>query len=154
MIGRVLRTILRFFRCVLTNRAAQFLFVAHLVLVIYACADKPSLNRAENNEVLTGTSSSMVLIAGRGFHYHYESPLVKTLWVVDLPGEFLGVIFIGLPLYPILKIMPPLGAYDSSWFAAITFLAGSSFQWMLVGYLTERSISFYRHLQPYDERND
>lgn len=146
---RFLRTILRFVKRVLTNRVAQLFFIIHLVLVVYACADKTPLRRAESNGVSTG-ASSMVLIAGRGFHYHYETPLVKALWILDLPGEAVASFLICLPLLPILKLLPPLGAFDESWLAAVVFLVGSSFQWMLIGYLVEESISFYRHLQPHE----
>lgn len=153
VISSELKASLCFVKRILTSRVAQFFFVAHLVLVVYACADKTPRNRAESNEVSTG-ASSMVLIAGRGFHYHYESPLVKTLWTIDLPGALLAEIIAYLPLAAISELMPPLGAYDESWLAALIFLAGSSFQWMLVGHLVERSILFYRHRPRHDERSD
>ena len=136
----MMKAILQFLKRVASSRVGHILLVVHLSLVVFDFAQKTPVSRAENNRVHEAGEilSSSVLLAGRGFHYHYESPLLKLLILVDLPGLLLGLI-VGLMLIPINSVAP-LGAYDESWVAAGILLLGTSIQWQMVGYCLEKIV--------------
>ena len=133
----MMKAFLKFLRRVASSRVGHVLLVIHLFLVVFDFAQKSPVSRAENNRAYEAGEimSSSTLLAGRGFHYHYESPLLKLLILVDLPGLLLSLIF-SLVLIPI-NYFAPLGAYDESWVAAGIFLLGTSIQWQFVGYCLE-----------------
>jgi len=133
-----MNAVLRFIKRVASSRAGHVLLIAHLSLIVFDFAHKSPVSRAESNRVYEAGEAveSATLLAGRTFHYHYESPLLKFLMFIDLPGIFLSLI-LGLVLLPINYIVP-LGAYDESWVAAAIFLLGTSTQWQFVGYCLAR----------------
>ncbi len=135
-----MRRVFVFAKKVMCSRIGQILLVAHLILVVFDFSYKKPLTRAENNSVREASEiSSATLIAGRGFHYHYESDLLKFLVFIDTPGIIISFV-IGLLLTPLGLILPPLGYYDESWVAAFILLCGTSVQWQLVGYCIERCV--------------
>lgn len=102
--------------------------------MVFDFAQKTPVSRAENNRVVEAGEmmGSATLLAGRMFHYHYESPLLKFLIFVDLPGILLSLL-LGLTLLPINYVVP-LGTYDESWVTAVILLLGTSLQWQVIGY--------------------
>jgi uncharacterized membrane protein YciS (DUF1049 family) len=97
--------------------------------------------------------SDQVLIAARPFHYHYESNLLKTLIILDMPGIYLSLL-IGLLLIPFNYLFHPC-VYAGSWIAAIVFLIGTSIQWWFTGFIFGAIVRWYRNLKPegYTERD-
>jgi hypothetical protein len=75
--------------------------------------------------------SSATLLAGRPFHFHYESIALKLLVLVDLPGT-VAMIPISLVLAPLSKAFG-LGFYSNSYVTAAIMLLGATCQWLLVG---------------------
>jgi hypothetical protein len=117
-----------------SSRVGHILLILHLSLVVFDFAQKTPISRAESNRVVEAgeTMESATLLAGRMFHYHYESPLLKFLIFVDLPGILLSLL-LGLALLPI-NYVAPLGAYDESWVAAVILLLSTSLQLQVIGY--------------------
>ena len=130
---------LYFLERVASSRAGHALLILHLSLVVFDFAQKTPVSRAESNVVYKAGEimPSSLLLAGRSFHWHYESALLRLLVFVDMPGLLLSFLF-GLILAPLSYILPPLGAYDDSWFVAGLFLVGASIQWQFIGYLLGR----------------
>lgn len=131
------RRFLHYLKRVASSRVGYVLLILHLSLLVYDFADKKPVVRAENNRVIEKGErrESAVLLAGRMFHYTYESPLLKFLIFVDLPGIFLTLL-LNIVLLPVLYFIP-LGEYDASWVAAALFLLGTSIQWQFIGFCLE-----------------
>ncbi len=91
-----------------SSRVGHLLLILHLSLVVWIFGQETPVPRAQNNAHREHYSSSQ-LLAGRGFHWHYESAELKLLSLVDLPGILLGVL-IALILVPLFYFLPPLGA--------------------------------------------
>lgn len=92
--GKVVKAlIVRFLKRVALSRVGQLLLVVHLCLVVYGFAQKPALG--PGSIPCVEQPSSAILLAGRSYHFHYESDLIKAVTVLDLPaltvGSFLGV---------------------------------------------------------------
>jgi hypothetical protein len=128
------KVISRFIKRAASDRVGHTLLIAHLCLFIYVFAQKSPVSRTEHNRVIEAgeTLSSTILFAGRGFHFHYESPLLKFLLMIDSPALLIEMA-LGIFLIP-LRYFVRLGAYDESWVAAGMFLIATSIQWQLVGY--------------------
>ena len=124
-----MRAIGRFFGRLLACRAAHALFVTHLCLVIFAFADKPAENPPDY-DCAPGLETNRGLLAGRTLHFSYESPLLKTLLILDIPS-----------MIPSALLGPPVEShfcdYAASWVAALILLFFSSAQWWLIGYWIE-----------------
>jgi hypothetical protein len=136
----MLNAILQSLKRVVSSRVGHVLLILHLSLVVFEFTQKNPVSRAESNRVYEARemTESATLLAGRVFHYHYESPLLKFLIFVDMPGIALSF-FLGLVLVPI-NYIAPLGEYDASWAVAGILLIGTSTQWQLIGYGLERMI--------------
>jgi hypothetical protein len=80
-----------------------------------------------------GWGSSASVLAGRPFHFEYESNLLKCLSVVDLPA-MVAAIPLDLVVAALLKIFR-VGSFVGSYFGAgLMFLAGTS-EWLALGKL-------------------
>ncbi len=135
-----MKRILYFIKRVASSRIGHTLLIVHLSLVVFDFAQKQPVSRAESNIVRTAENqSSSSLLAGRGFHWHYESTLLKFLVLADLPGIFLSLL-IALILVPLFYVLPTLGEYDASWVGAVLLLLATSIQWQFIGYCLERVI--------------
>jgi hypothetical protein len=83
-----------------------------------------------------GGGSSATLLAGRPFHFEYESLLLKLLILVDVPSTLATV-----PLsFALLLAATPfhLGFYQGSYLSAAMLLLGASCQWLVVGHQLDR----------------
>lgn len=135
--------ILCFIRQVMSSRIGRILLIVHLIVVVITFSQKPPVSREDVNAVTKEALSqyTSTLVAGRDLHYHYESPVIKFLTFLDIPGICVGLI-IGLFLIPIDLALPP---YESSWLLATALLCGTSIQWILIGYFVERLICRSNH---------
>jgi hypothetical protein len=79
-----------------------------------------------------GGGSSATLLAGRPFHFEYESLLLKFLIVVDIPA-MLGMVPLSFVLLLFSKQFH-LGFYQGSYLSAAILLFGASCQWLLAGH--------------------
>ena len=83
-----------------------------------------------------GGWSSATLFAGRPFHFHYESLVLKLLILADLPSAF-AMLPLDLVLASFLKLLH-FGFYVGSYLSAVLVLFGATCQWLLVGSKGER----------------
>ncbi len=125
----------RFLRRVLASRLGQLCAVTHLCLVLFDFSRKGVQDFDPNNCAsvsewhITGS-----LIAGRFFHYTYESTLHKLTVVFDLPALAASSVVTA----PLNYLSPHTCVYTASWISAFVMLAFASFQWLLVGRGIER----------------
>jgi hypothetical protein len=121
----------KFVKFIFGSRLAQFLFVVHLVLVVYAFAQKPRANP----DAWGWSGCHGVPIADRVLYYCNETGLLKVLATLD---------FVGVVLFSIFATFfgwvwgPSISFHVGSWITAMVLLACTSFQWMLVGSCIER----------------
>jgi hypothetical protein len=83
-----------------------------------------------------GGWSSATLLAGRPFHFTYESLFLKLLIAFDLPAMIAM-----LPLSAILSVFWKtlhFGSYSASYLAAVLLLFAASCQWLVIGKRLER----------------
>jgi hypothetical protein len=112
------------------SRLALFLFVLHLVLVLYAFAQKP---RANPDSWDSGGGCHGVPIADRVLFYCDETGLLKVIATLDLVGVLL------FSLFATFFGWVPVGNFHVfSWVVALMLLICTSLQWLLVGSCTER----------------
>jgi phosphate starvation-inducible membrane PsiE len=123
----MLKSILRFIKRAATNRLGQLLIIIHLILVVYDFARKRPLS--VGCDFKEGEWDFSV-IADRIVHFHYESVILKIIFVLDLPALFLSVVFTPLRYF----LYPHICAYSQSWIEAGILLTCASIQWLLVGY--------------------
>lgn len=129
-----MRVLLLLFRRVVSSRVGHFLLVAHLVIIVYEFAQKPVAYYTDTPCFLE--PSSAAFIAGRGYHWHYESALLQWISFLDFPALVLGTLSSNL-LSPL-----SLCAFTRSWVDAILILTFASVQWLLVGFIVESIIGY------------
>jgi hypothetical protein len=111
--NKILRSAAHFGLRVFRSRVGQLLFLLHLMLVAYAYWERAPTTKVP-------------------IHFFYESTLLKTLIVLDLPA----LILCGIVAYPLTSSDSPLSTYQwSSWIAAAIVLSLTSIQWWIIGYL-------------------
>lgn len=100
---------------VASSKLGQVLTLVHLLLIVYALASRGEAT----------------------FHFHYETTLLKALFILDLPAlTFLSIV--ALPFKSLIDYITPFRwAY---WIGGATALFCVSVQWWFVGYLIERFI--------------
>jgi len=81
-----------------------------------------------------GGWSSATLLAGRPFHFEYESLFLKLLILVDLPS-MLAVVPLSLLMFP---AHFHISSYQGSYLSAALLLFAASFQWLLVGHQVDQ----------------
>ena len=107
------RAAFNFIKRVLSSRTGQILFVAHLVISVYALAERQKGGNPWH------------------FHYHYESPLMKALLIVDSPMLDISR-----------RVVSPLireGGYANQYSPVMWLVAAFIFfcvliQWWFIGY--------------------
>jgi hypothetical protein len=119
-----------FVRRVAASRAGLLLAFVHFCLVVYGFAQKEPVELGGDGPFDISRVAGVSIIAGRAFHWHYESTLLKVICVLDLPGILLSLP-IGLPFPFIFK---EASVQVQSWIGAVIMLIGTSIQWWLVGY--------------------
>jgi hypothetical protein len=76
------------------------------------------------------------LFAGRPFHYVYQSWILKSLILVDMPAMLVGFAC-GLLLWP-LSIIKPIPIYEASYISAGILFVLATGQWLIVGHLLQK----------------
>lgn len=127
---------LKVIKRVAASRLGQILFVAHLVFVVYEFAQKPAASYSGTPCVRE--LSSAAFIAGRNYHWNYESPLLKIISLLDFPAVVIGT-FVSNLLSPL-----ELCDFTISWVEAVVALTVASLQWLFVGFIVE---SIFRALK-------
>ena len=113
------------------SRIACLLACLHISWFVLAIANMSPPSPALGGFLDQGGGSSATLLAGRPFHFHYESLELKLLVLADLPSS-LAMIPVSLPIAILLKALG-FGFYSDSYVTAILVLVGATCQWLLVG---------------------
>src|SRR5258708_2457242 len=130
----------RVVKFVVGSRLAQFFFVIHLILVVYAVHTLP---RANPDAWDSGGGCHGVPIADRVLFYCDATGLLGTMATLDFIAVALFGIFATLFLlggWLLLWWVPEIGFHAFSWIVAIVLLSVTSFQWMVVGACVERLV--------------
>lgn len=80
-----------------------------------------------------GRWSSASILAGRPFHFHYESGLLKCLFVADLPS-MIAAVPLDFALGALLKVVR-VGSFVGSYLGAGLMLLVGTFEWLALGKL-------------------
>lgn len=110
---KFLKALVHFIWRVASSRLGQILFLLHLVLVVYAYTSRESVEPV---------------------HFHYESALLKSLLVLDLPALTVATILAA----PIAHVNSPFSSYWwAPWVTDGLGLLCASIQWWFVGFVIQ-----------------
>jgi hypothetical protein len=119
-----------FVRRVVASRTGLLLAFVHFCLVVYGFAQKQPVELGGDGPFDITRAAGVSVIAGRAFHWHYESTLLKIIFLLDLPGALLAL----LMSLPFALVFSGASTAVQSWIGAVILLIGTSIQWLLVGY--------------------
>jgi hypothetical protein len=102
----------------------------------------PSRGAASLLDSLDG--ADWTLLAGRPFHFTYQSWVLKSVFLADLPAMLVASLT-DLLLWPV-SIVTHIGRYEGSYIAAGLLFVVATGQWLIVGYALERR--FRKKTQP------
>jgi len=126
--------IARFLSETIRSRLAWLIVFLHAAWFLLAIANmSPPSRDFEHFE-----GSTVAILAGRPFHFHYESLCLKILTLLDLPSSLASIPFAILFL-PFFKLFH-LDLYEGSYVGACILLAMSSLQWLTIGRLADKWI--------------
>jgi hypothetical protein len=125
----------RFLTEAIRSRLAWLLVSMHVAWFLLAIANMSPPSPGFANYLEHGGWSSATILAGRPFHFVYESLLLKLLFLADLPS-MLAEIPAAFVMSPLLRILH-VGFYSSSYVDAALWLTLGSCQWLVVGVLVE-----------------
>jgi hypothetical protein len=94
----------------------------------------PSRTAANFLDSVQGADWAM--FAGRPFHFHYQSWILKSLFLADLPSMLVASVG-GLLSVP-LKLTRHIDTYTGSYVGAGLLFVVATGQWLLVGFLIQR----------------
>jgi hypothetical protein len=126
-----LRAVVGVFRSCATSRLAWLFACLHAALFFLAIANMSPPSPAFADYLDNGGSSTAALLAGRPFHFHYESALLQLLLLADLPSMLVEALLALLSLPLLMNIQ--VGHYVGSYFGAGLLLLIATFQWLAVG---------------------
>lgn len=110
--NRILRSAAHFALLVFRSRVGQLLSLLHLILLVYAYLERAPTTKYP-------------------IHFFYESTLLKTLIVLDLPALILSAIV----AYPFISQDSMSTSLWSKLMEAAIVLSLTSIQWWIIGYL-------------------
>ena len=118
-----------FVRRFFTNRIGWFLAVAHFCLTVYDFAQKTVDDGCEPS-----SAAGHYLIAGRYFHWTYESLIHQVTILLDFPSLIVSEFLMS----PISYFIPVNNCvYTRSWIFAYVLLVVTSLQWLIVGFIIQ-----------------
>ena len=126
------RPILNFARRAAASRLGQTLFVIHLVLAVYAIAQKPP---AAPGGLVDGCQ--VLPIAGRAIRIPEESPLLRVIFWLDLPSMlvFVSLTNAGILIAALLGLPPNF--HILMLLQTVALLILTSVQWWETGFLLQ-----------------
>lgn len=120
------------------SRIAWLPVCAHALWFFLAIASMSPPSPGLGEFLDRGGGSSATLLAGRPFHFHYESAALKVLVLSDLPATIV-MLPVSLAFIPLAKVFG-FGFYGGSYVSAGLMFVGGTCQWLLVGRRGERWI--------------
>lgn len=141
-----------FVRACYFSRIAWILSVLHAAWFLLAIANmsppSPELGRFFDE----GGWSSATILAGRPFHFTYESPLLKTLIVADLPASLVSIP-VSIPVTYVLRILK-VGSFVGSYVDATIALLTGCLQWLILGKLAQDRLEPIKNTRWFFEKLD
>lgn len=101
----------------------------------------PSRGAAAFLDSLQG--ADWTVFAGRPFHFEYQSWILKSVILADMPSMLVQAIC-GLILWPVSSAMH-VGTYEGSYISAGVLFVIASMQWLIVGHTLKRRFSPASH---------
>lgn len=134
-----LRVVFGFFSSCATSRLAWLFACLHAAWFFLAIANMSPPARALGDFLDNGGSSTAALLAGRPFHFHYESVSLQLMVLADMPSMLAGALLtlLSLPLLANIHV----GHYAGSYFGAGLLLLLATFQWLAVGKTVQTRLS-------------
>ena len=130
----MLNRLVSFMRACATCRLAWIFAFLHAAWFFVAIANMspPSPQLAQYLD--QGGWSSASVLAGRPFHFHYESNLLKCLFLADLPS-MLAAIPLDFAVGALLRVVR-VGSFVGSYFGAGLMLLAGTLEWLALGKLS------------------
>lgn len=129
-----------FSRAAVKSRLAWILVCLHACWFFLAMANMSPPSRAFAKYIEHSGGDTSIL-AGRPFHFAYESLAMQLLFLADMPST----IAIGLPtallVTPVLHFIHP-DLYSRSYVGAAIMLISASCQWLAIGTILDRHLLF------------
>ena len=122
-------------RSIARSRLAWLLACFHALWFFLAVANMSPPSPALGEFFDGGGGSSATIFAGRPFHFTYESILLRSLIVADLPSDLLQLP-VDLAIVPLRKALH-LHAHSSSYLDAVLLFVIATCQWETIGYLAQ-----------------
>jgi len=135
----LLNRFLTFLRSCTTCRLAWIFVLLHAAWFFVAIANMSPPSPQFAQFLDHGGGSSASILAGRPFHFEYESILLKCLLLIDLPSLIAALpldLFVGSMLRAL-----RVGSFTGFYFGAGFFLLVGSFEWLILGKLTQSWLS-------------
>jgi hypothetical protein len=126
-------------RSCVRSRLAWLLVCLHAAWFLLAIANMSPPSTGFADFLDQGGLSTATLFAGRPFHFHYESMVLKLLILADMPSA-LALALLDLVSWPLLMNIH-LGRYLASYIAAGFLFLIATCQWLLVGHAIQNWLS-------------
>jgi len=121
----------------------------HAVVFTTAIFSQPKIEQTIPCELVPKENEvcfDVTVIAGREFHFAYDSPTIQFFRLVDVPAHLLGAIIFGVPLL-ILNLtlelcgLPYLSLWTMSYVGAAIWIVFGFIEWWLMGAWEQRKVA-------------
>jgi hypothetical protein len=129
----ILNRLASFIRACATCRLAWVFAFLHAAWFFVAIANMSPPSPQLAHFLDQGGGSSASVLAGRPFHFNYESNLLKCLFVIDLPS-MVAAIPLDFVVSGLLRVFR-VGSFVGSYFGAGLMLLAGTFEWLALGKL-------------------
>jgi len=135
-LGSAIGRVVRLFREAARSRLGWALAATHALWFYLGILSMgpPSRNAANFLDSVQGADWTM--FAGRPFHFYYQSWVLKSLVLADLPSMF--VASVGSLLTAPLGLRRLIGTYTGSYVGAGLLFVVATGQWLVIGFLVQR----------------
>ena len=127
-----LRSILNFARRAAASRLGQTLFVVHLALAVYVIAQKPP---AAPGGLVDGCQ--VLPVAGRAIRFPEETPLLQTIFLLDLPSLFVLIPLVYAGILIAVLVGLPANFHTLVLLQTVALFILTGVQWWVTGFLIQ-----------------
>lgn len=125
-----------FLRGCAASRLGWLLACAHAVWFYFGIQSMGPPSRAGADFLNSVQGADWTFFAGRPFHYEYQSWILKSLILADIPAMLVGSFF-SLLLSPF-WLLRHIGIYEGSYIGAAFLFVLATGQWLVVGYRLQK----------------
>src|SRR5450432_253447 len=124
------------FRACMRSRFGWLLATIHALWLSFGIRSMGPPSRAAANFLDSVQGADWTFFAGRPFHFHYQSWVLKSVLIADLPAMLVGALA-DLVLRPFSFAMH-VGTYVGSYIGAGLLFVVATGQWLIVGHAIEK----------------